>query len=835
MQTGVLRIPPAYHGLAPRATHAAAAMRSRAPPARTFPLLLEFSVSRSFVPLLLSAALLPALSLALPVPPAPAAAPAAAVASAGTHFDIPLGRDSVRVELIAANVVHVAFRAAGVAAPAALVIDPALKPLAVPGATAGENAGAMRIDTPQMHVRWDRQRQQLSIEDAAHRLLLRQADLASLRRGRVQLGHAAGQPMYGIGGYDAFEKNVSAGLLRQGNLPIKAGEQGYAGAPLVWSTAGYGVLADTVGGKAALQADSLALGNASGQPLDYYVMVGTPAQILAGVAQVSGRTPLYPKWAMGFTNSQWGIDEKELLQIVDTYRAKRIPIDNFTLDFDWKAWGEDWGEFRWNAQKFPDGPDGKLKQMLDARGIHLTGIMKPRVHVDTVEGRYATAHGFWSPASKVAPDYFSKKPIRELDFDQPAVRAWFFNDHLKHSFDTGMIGWWNDEADDIGSDTQFTNMERALYDGQRAYSPLRVWSINRNFYLGAQRYAYGMWSGDIDTGFASMAGQRARMLSAIDVGQMQWGMDGGGFKGHPSDENYARWIEFGAFTPIFRVHGTFGEKRQPWVYGPVAEKAATAAIRLRYALIPYIYSYEYRRRATGVGLVRPLLFDWPTDPQVRNDVGAWLFGDGLLVSPVVQPGQTSKRIYLPAGRWTDWFSGKVYPGGQTITVAIDSKGWGDIPLFVRDGAIIPTQPVMDYVGQRAVPEVTVEAFPAATPTHFTYYDDQGDNYDYERGAYFAQTLSIQRTGDGASVTTAAAEGSYAPQLKTWLFKVHGGAATAVSADGIALPRAASLAALEAGRADGWATGSDRFGPVTYLRATAAQAKQFALVWGRTPE
>ena len=147
----------------------------------------------------------------------------------------------------------------------------------------------------------------------------------------------------------------------------------------------------------------------------------------------------------------------------------------------------------------------------------------------------------WLANTPVSDDYFSHKPVRVIDFDRLAARAWFFNDALKHSFDSGIVGWWNDEADDSGSGSQFLNMQRALYDGQRAYAQQRVWSVNRNFWLGSQRYAYGLWSGDIATGFASMADQRARMLSAIDVGAMQWGMDGGGFThGHPSNENYAR-------------------------------------------------------------------------------------------------------------------------------------------------------------------------------------------------------------------------------------------------------------------------------------------------------
>jgi len=744
-------------------------------------------------------------------------------------IEISMGPNKVSVRLLAPGIVHVHFKPDGQTSEPSLVIDskhsfPVFD--AVHVADAGNNAS---ISGGRSSLRWDRHDGQLVVEDARHAPLLRM-DLAALAHAQVLLQHEKQDALYGIGGYNATER-ASAGMLRRGKQLATAGEQGHAGAPFVWSTAGYGVLVDTIGARFMLKPGSIAIDGTSRKDLDYYILVGDPAQIFSAVAQISGHSQLFPKWSMGFTNSQWGIDQKELLDIIDTYRRKHIPIDNFTLDFDWKAWGEDWGEFRWNTVKFPDGPDGKLKQALDERGMHLTGIMKPRVHVDTIEGRYATAHDFWSPASKVAPDYFSHKPIRELDFDKPAVRAWFFNDHLKHSFDTGMIGWWNDEADDIGSDTQFTNMERAMYDGQRAYSPLRVWSINRNFYLGAQRYAYGMWSGDIPTGFASMAGQRQRMLSAINVGAMQWGMDGGGFKGHPSDENYARWIEFGAFTPIFRVHGTLGEKRQPWVYGPVAEKAATDAIRLRYALIPYIYSYEYQRHIDGVGLVRPLLFDWPHDPKVANDISSWLFGNYLLVSPVVQPGQTRKDISLPAGQWTDWFSGKVYHGGQSIQLAIDSKGWGDIPLFVRAGAIIPMQPPMDYVGEKPLTELSVEVFPATQRSTFDYYDDDGSTYAYEHGAYYSQTLAAQRQPDSVQFDIGAASGTFKPALRFYLLKIHDATATKVSAHG-ELKAFSSLDALQHSDSEGWAHGQDRFGAVTYVRVNAATAQRIALTWGR---
>ena len=736
-----------------------------------------------------------------------------------------VAQGTVTVHYLSPDIVRLSFVPKdGAPAPPTVVIDPALDSETSMGGSDPSLRGAVHDGA------WVVQRD--------GRMLL-SVDLAALGRGEVQARHAAADPLYGIHGYGAFER-ADGGLQRNGKQVAKAGEQGNAGAPFVWSTAGYGLLADAEGASFDLDGGKLRVRGRQGQAIgDVYVFIGEPKAIFAALARVSGRSPLFPKWAMGFTNSQWGIDQRELLQLVDTYREKHIPIDNFTLDFDWKAWGADpYGEFRWNPDKFPGGSDGSLKTTLDAKGMHLTGIMKPRLHVDTAEGRYATEHGLWAAKSKAAPDYFSHQTVRDLDFDRPAARAWFFNDALKHSFDTGMAGWWNDEADTLDSDTQFLNMQRALYDGQRAYGNRRVWSINRNFYLGSQRYAYGLWSGDIATGFASMKAQRQRMLSAINAGAMQWGMDGGGFQksskqadpvtGGLTPENYARWIQFGAFTPIFRVHGELGIKRQPWIYGPVAEKAATAAIRLRYALLPYIYSYEYQRRATGVGLVRPLLFDWPDDARVREDVDAWMFGEYLLVSPVVEPGQASKDIYLPAGRWVDYASGKSHDGGQTIHYALDARRWSDLPLFVREGAIVPMQAPEDYVGQHALRELEVDVFPADRRTSFPYYDDDGVTYGYEHGDYFLQTLAVQRTQQGVSFETAAPEGRFKPALAWYVVKMHGIAAAAVSSDGKPLGEAASEEALRARDGAGWARGTDRFGPVTWVRMQAGRVERIAL-------
>ncbi len=735
-----------------------------------------------------------------------------------TGADFRLGGGTLSLRLLGGNVLHVHFIPVTGATPPTLVLAPHSSGPAESSVAASRRRHDLLLRGGRLRIAVDERAGTLAMfaAGATHPLLLI-PHVSSLARGTLVLRFARGAPLYGIGGTDAFD-NKPAGLLRRGRLVARAGAQGNGGAPLVWSTAGFGVLSDSDGATFDLAPASLRISRLSRPDPDLYLIAGDPKTLFAAVADLSGHPPLFPKWTLGFINSQWGIDEKELLADVEAYRTKHIPLDAFELDFDWKAWGEDgYGEFRWNPRKFPDGPDGRLAQELDSEGVHLIGIMKPRIHVHTTEGGYATAHHLWIPGEKASLDYFSHQPVKDLDFDNPATRAWFFNPTLQRSFETGIAGWWNDEADEAGGDTQFLNMERAIYQGQRAHSATRVFSLNRNFWLGAQRYAYGLWSGDIQTGFTAMALQRSRMLSAIDVGEMWWSMDGGGFHGHPSDENYARWIEFGAFTPIFRVHGTYQEKRQPWRYGPVAERAVTRAIRLRYRLLPYMYSYAWHDHAAGVGLVRPLTFGWPGDPRVRDDSSAWLFGQYLLVSPIVDQGQTEKRLYLPAGIWTDWATGKVYLGGRTITLALDNRTWSDIPLFIRQGAIIPTQAAEDYVGERPVRSVRVEVFPDSARTDFAYYDDGGSDYRYEHGDYFLQRLSVQAMPHSVSLSTVAATGTYRPALSHYVFAVHRVVATQVARDGAPLAHVADLAALRDSANACWTVGGDRYGGVTYIK------------------
>ncbi len=722
------------------------------------------------------------------------------------------GVNEWELEWLAPDIVRVQLKPNGEEEPFSAVMDDRLSERAwSPFALAvDEQAHRFLMKSDELTLEIDRQKKTVRFSDMQGERLLQLNDLTTATR-EMLFEYDRGDHLYGIHGFNAGETSHIKMLRKEAN-EIEAGVQGGAGAPLIWSRNGYGLLFDSAGGTLFDMDGQFSFSYSTKKDTQFFLLAGKPQQIMRNVAELSGKPQMFPKWALGFNNSEWGIDQQELLRDVRLYRQKQIPIDHYTLDFDWKAWGEDnYGESRWNEQKFPDGASGKLKETLDAVGLKLTGIMKPRIHVDTVQGRYADEHNFWWPNKQPYPDYFSLKPVNVLNFALPEMRAWYFNDYVKQAFATGIIGWWNDEADEQHDNLQFMNMQKTLYEGQRSISNLRVWSINRNFFLGSQRYAYSMWSGDISTGFFSMANQRERMLSAINLGQVKWGMDTGGFHGTPSAENYARWVQFSAFTPMFRVHGTLNEQRQPWYYGAQAEQIAKRAIELRYTLLPYMYAYERRALETGTGLVQPLFHEYPEDETLANHIDSWMFGDHLLVSPVVEEGQNVKDIYLPEGTWIDWFRGTVYQGGQTISYKLNAATWEDIPLFIRSGAIIPTYPVMNYVGEKVVSDVRVDLFPSENTSRFVYYDDDGRTYDYEKGIFFRQPMEMKASLDGlqtarnVQIRLAAAGGTYKPDVQRYVLHVHGIAAKSVTGSDI-----------------DWSTKTGSYGPYTELLVPAGK-------------
>ncbi|MDT4986340.1 MAG: hypothetical protein QOI74_434, partial [Micromonosporaceae bacterium] len=783
------------------------------------------------------------LALLLPTAPAVAAAPAGlgpvtGVTWNGDTVTVSVGADRLVVRALRADLVQVDYRPGGVSDPPTVIGDPA-KVWGSGNLTAVDIlADPITARTAKLTVRIARNPARLSIVDATGRIVLSEPASGGVHGDGVRFSHAPGEHFYGITGNPVSwaehdpKQNLAEGMRRDDGGRVDANMQGDGGAPWAF-TSRYGLLVDSVDGDFAISDTALEFTGVSKRNVTYYVAVAPPKDAMKALAEISGKPAMFPKWALGFSNSEWGTTQAEVEQIVRGYRDRNIPLDSFTLDFDFKAWGEvDYGEFRWNSQsgpgnvhpdKFPDGASGAFGRAMNDQGVQLVGIMKPRVIVEkagggaTAQAQWARANNCFYPGRADYPEYFSQRLANDYDFAKQTCRDEYWK-HAKALFGTGISGWWNDEADEAGgfvfNSLQHLNMERALYEGQRSESTKRVFSINRNYYLGAQRYGYGEWSGDISSGFASMADQRTRMLTAINVGESKWGMDIGGFAGDPSPENYARWMQFGAFVPIYRVHGGQDAQRQPWVYGPTAERAATEALRLRHALLPYIYAAERADYETGIGLVRPLFYDYPSDPTAANLTSEWMFGDSMLVAPVVEQGATSKRVYLPAGQWTDWFRGTVYTGPVTIDYPVDPVSWRDIPLFVKGGAVVPT------TASATVEDLNV--FPGSGSA--TVYDDDGASTAYEQSGYVKQQVSAVRSGSAVTVTAGQPSGSYASALRQYVVKINSFSGTGVSAGGSALPRFGSVEALRAAPGEGWATGSDQYGPYTAVKVGALAAR-----------
>lgn len=776
------------------------------------------------------------------------------------------GDDILELQVCEADILKVNYRPNGIASSASTpMIDPDRVWQAV-GAQIDASGDPITITTEAMQISIQRNPCRMTVKKADGTVLFWEPESGGVFHDGVRFVRSAGQNMYGLSSYACFDGNGQ--LLRNDTTAaVQAGQQGNSGGPFVWSTAGYGLLIDSDGGYPVVESTSGKLEFYYGDTttegrryfkdnVEYYVLLGEPEDIMENYAHVTGQSPMMPEWSLGFSNYEWGIDQAELYAMIDTYRAKGIPLDSYGIDYDWKYYGSDnYGEFTWNTNNFPDAASSALKNKLEGEGVKLIGITKPRIVTKlsdgtvTQQGQAAIAGDYFYPGHAEYTDYFYPVTVRSIDPYDEAVREWWW-EHSAAAFDLGISGWWNDETDTVASGAanywfgNFTtlHLSQALYEGQREHTndAVRVWQTARNYYPGTQRYATTIWSGDVGTQFAideniwwtnGLNDQKATMLSTINNGQMKWGSDGGGFNQNtgtienPSPELYTRWLQFAAFSPVFRVHGNFNHQRQPWYYGFTAEENSKAVIQLRYSLMPYIYSYEQKALEKGVGLVKPLVFDYPDDANVANDSDAWMFGDWLLAAPVTERYQTSKWIYLPAGTWIDYFTGLVYQGGQYVEYAVNGESWTDVPLFIKQGAIIPTQKALNYTSEEAVSEIMLDIFPSSAQSSFRLYDDDGSSYDYESGEYFKQTVTAQDRGTaGVSVDLSARTGSYASSYQAYLVKLHGKAASQVRLGGTVLTKYSDLAALRAASGEGYAVGRDIYGDVTYVKVAAGAEK-----------
>jgi alpha-D-xyloside xylohydrolase len=362
------------------------------------------------------------------------------------------------------------------------------------------------------------------------------------------------------------------------------------------------------------------------------------------------------------------------------------------------------------------------------------------------------------------------------DAFNPEARKYYWNLMNQALFKIGADAWWLDttEPETEGRETNILVTNKvdggkngaryanefplmtttAVYQGQReASDQKRVFILSRSAYAGTQRNAAATWSGDVDPNWETFRRQIPAGLNYSVSGLPYWTTDIGGFVGaNPDDpayrELYIRWFQFGAFCPIFRAHGTrTTNQNEIWSYGPEAQKILTAYDKLRYRLMPYIYSLAWKTTSEGYTIMRPLVMDFREDVRAQNIGDQFLFGPAILVNPVTQPGATTRRLYLPSAKWYDFWTGAATQGGREI----DSPSpIGRLPLYVRAGSIVPLGPNVEYAAQKSEDPIELRIYRGADGS-FTLYEDENDTYNYEKGAYStspfswddaAQTLTI---------------------------------------------------------------------------------------------
>lgn len=584
----------------------------------------------------------------------------------------------------------------------------------------------------------------------------------------------------------------------------------------------------------AASADTYSFG-AEGGEINYYFFYGPdPKKVITRFTDLVGRASLPPRWSLGYIQSSAHYPNDKIFRfIADSFRLREIPCDALFLDTMYMKGNR---IFTWDKKAFPNPP--KMLADLLQQGFHTYCIVDPGAKADP--NYYVYQQG-------LAGDYFLKRKNGKVytgeiwpgqsafpDFTSQKTRAWwaslvadfrkaglagFLCDMDEPTVDAIPLskGWIPRGLDedviyhDHGLDTPEAKnhnifgllMSRATHEGLLRSRPNeRPFVITRATYAGGQRYA-AQWTGDNLATWECMR-TSLRLVQSMGVsGLVFTGSDIGGFVFIPDSELYTRWMESGVFHPLFVTHNsahwTTDRGVDPWSFGQESEVLNRRAIQFRYRLIPYLYNAFYQSTQTGLPIVRPLVLYYPQDAKVLDETPAqelneFFCGEDLLVAPVVRPGDVTRKVYLPEGTWYGFWDELRYEGPASVVVPAPM---GKIPLFVRAGAVIPMQQVVQYTGEAPINPLTLEIYPQGSSSR-EYYEDDGATLDYQRGVFLLEKFSVTESERLVTIASADHQGSYVPPARSLLLKVHAQQSPpkAVKLNGQELAMAASVAALE---------------------------------------
>ncbi len=521
--------------------------------------------------------------------------------------------------------------------------------------------------------------------------------------------------------------------------------------PFLVSSSGYGILWDVYSmGVVESRENLLRVWFEACDYLSYYIIYGPSIdRVIAGYRWLTGKAVMLPRYAFGYWQSKERYaSQEEIVSIAKTFREKKIPIDIIVQD--WKYWGD----YGWNAFKFDEKYYPNPKEMVEEMhrlNIRLVISIWPIFEKKTDVYREAKKIGCITHGG--ANDYGLLNVFKE------ECREWFWNKINEVFYSIGIDGWWLDASEpevaprliystwqktleiDTGRKMiKYLNVyplleTEAVYKGQKSTSSKRVLILTRSGFAGIQRHGVVNWSGDITGDWTTLRTQIWAGLNYSLSGLPYWTTDiGGFFSGNPDIEGYrelfVRWFEWGAFCPIFRVHGTYYPK-EPWRFGTEVENILTKFIRLRYRLLPYIYTLAWMVYEQDYTIMRPLIMDFRNDKNVYSIDDQFMFGPFIMVSPITTPSTFEREVYLPHGIWYDFWSGNNMVGGRRIVAVAPLD---KIPLHIKAGAILPLAPISIENSSGYVNEIELRIY-RGDNSEFTLYIDDGESYEYEKGFY----------------------------------------------------------------------------------------------------
>ncbi|MCF7559538.1 glycoside hydrolase family 31 protein [Sabulilitoribacter multivorans] len=537
---------------------------------------------------------------------------------------------------------------------------------------------------------------------------------------------------------------------------------------------------------------------AHGGEMNYYFIYGPEmSEVVANYTDLTGKPHAMPAlWALGYHQCKWSYyPESNVKEITAKFRELQIPCDAIYLDIDYM---EGFRCFTWSKEHFPD-PKRMVKELADD-GFKTIVIIDPGIKIDMDYSVFREG---------LEKDYFCKRADGPYmkgkvwpgecyfpDFTKPEVREWWSDLFKELIEDIGVKGVWNDMnepavmdvpgksfPDDVRHDYDGNpcshrkahnvygmQMARATYQGLKKFSyPLRPFVITRAAYSGTQRYT-SSWTGDNVATWdhltiANLQAQRMCMSGFSFIGS-----DIGGFAEQPNGELYARWIQLGIFHPFCRTHssGDHGDQ-EPWAFGDTITDVVRKFIEIRYQLLPYLYTAFWRYVEEGIPILKSLVLYDQLDPQTHYRNDEFVVGEKLLVCPITAPNQKGRRMYFPIGKWYNFWTDEVVKGGQELWVDADLDS---MPIFVKEGAIIPKYPIQQYVGEKTVEELTLDVYYKFGKETSQVYEDATDGYDYIKGRYSLRDFNLLGKKDELIIQQHKT-GKFVTTYKTFKINLHG--------------------------------------------------------------